>query len=854
MVKEQFEKWLDENTNLSERTKKNYFYAISHMSSWANTELGILENLYEVSDIEKLEIIIDKLEGSESFQERNKRDNRTWSSSLKFFKNFIYNIKSDILDDVLNKIKQTCEKLILDKRLLTKEQLDQGYKLFSQNFNPDVLKGLDGENLLNTMLNIGNRDGLTYWLEFKNDAEFRTADYGGISGGSAFKYVMFKRNLDDKWVTGNPQNPKILSLEEAVSLARELRDTLIYGSEIIKQFLSTGMGIDEYKRLQENFDSNMKYNMNRLGWVHKYYHMIYPDVVDDFHSAKWQRHALICCGITPVKEDNLYEMAGHFRLIANKCELPINYVTAAINEIYGSPVNYFRIGTGDSGNSYWNDMRSNSYVAIGWSDLGDLNSYSESKNVKVDIQEQLVKLYKYDNKTASRKAGEIVRFFKGIEIGDVVVAVLGEKVYGIGQVSGNYEYVEERPYSHCKNVDWIKTFKEPIQLPKPSAGKLTSCFPYKDIENIMEIERIMNEENIESEEKPEVSLTTLTGVVAEIEAVLGRKKQVILYGPPGTGKTYYAEKSCRELASRNIFRKSFNSLSEDERNTIVGNGRTNGVVRMCCFHPSYGYEDFIEGIKPRVINNHTIFEPKDGIFKKICLDAKEAPNKKFYLIIDEINRGDISRIFGELIMLIENGKRGKHVILPLCNEPFLVPENVYMVGTMNTADRSIAFLDVALRRRFGFIELMPDYSLIKGIEFDGLPLAGWLKELNIRICEYIGKDARNLQIGHSYFLEKEKTIVDQEKFKRIIKEDIIPLIEEYCYGDYAMIAKILGEGVADVKNQTIRLELFNTSNISNLITALLSPCPTLRLGTQTTDEDETEEEMETDDSSNGDES
>ena len=854
MGKEEFEKWLEENTNLSERTRKNYSYAISHMSSWANTELGISENLYTISDVEKLDKIISQLESSEAFHEKNQRDNRIWSSSLKLFKNYIHNIRHDKLDDVFSKIKQTCEKLLLDKKLMPKDQLDQGYKLFSQKFGPDILKGLDGEPLLNTMFNIGNKEGLTYWLEFKNDDEFRAVDYGSISGGSAFKYVMFKRNLDDKWVTGNPQNPTILSLDEAISLARELRDILISGAETIKEILSTNISSEEYKKLQDNFDNNMKYNMNRLGWVHKYYHMINPHLIDDFHSAKWQRHGLICCGVTPVKEDNLYEMAGDFIRIADKCDLPINYVTAAINEIYGSPVNYFRIGTGDNGNSYWDDMRSNSYVAIGWSELGDLSSYSESKSIRNDIFEQLVKLWNYDNKTASRKAGEITRFYNGIEIGDVVVAVLGEKVYGIGQISGNYEYVEDRPYSHCKNVDWIKTFKEPIQLPKPSAGKLTSCFPYKDIENIMEIERLMNEENTEVDDKPAVSLSSLTGIIADIDGVIGRKKQLILYGPPGTGKTYYAEKASYELASRNLYRKSFNALSQAEKNTIIGDGRTNGVVRMCCFHPSYGYEDFIEGIKPRVIKSQTVFESKDGIFKKICSDAKENPNKKFYLIIDEINRGDISRIFGELIMLIENSKRGKQIILPLSNESFSVPENVHIIGTMNTADRSIALLDVALRRRFGFIELMPDYSLLEGVEFEGLPLAGWLKELNARICEYIGKDARNLQIGHSYFLEKEKAIVDQDKFKRIIKEDIIPLIEEYCYGDYALISKILGEGLVDVKNQKIRFEIFSPSDISNLITALLSPSPTLRLSTQTTDDSNLEEDIEVDDESdNGEE-
>ena len=258
------------------------------------------------------------------------------------------------------------------------------------------------------------------------------------------------------------------------------------------------------------------------------------------------------------------------------------------------------------------------------------------------------------------------------------------------------------------------------------------------------------------------------------------------------------------------------------------------------------YEDFIEGIKPRVIDGQTVFELKDGIFKKICMDALKQPDKDFYLIIDEINRGDISRIFGELITLIESGKRGKQIILPLSNESFKVPENVYMVGTMNTADRSISLLDVALRRRFGFIELMPDYTLFEDTEFSGLPLAGWLKELNSRIREYIGQDARNLQIGHSYFLEREQAITDNEKFKRIIKEDIIPLVEEYCYGDYNLIAKVLGQGLIDSKNQTIKLDVFKSPDISELVTALLSPCPTLRLESLTTEE-ELEQDIESED-------
>lgn len=736
-------------------------------------------------------------------------------------------------------------------KLLAIEEVNQGYSLFGENFSPNKLKNLDGELLIDTIFHIGNKKGLNYWLEFKNDDEFKTNSYGGIAGGSSFKYVMFKRNSDKRWVTGNPQNPTILSIEEAIDLGRKLRDALVSGAKLIHN-LPDNASLEDYIDLQNRLEEVLINNMFSLGWVHKYYHMLYPNKIDAFHSVKWQRHALISSNIKPILEDKLYLLSGQLMEIISQTKLATCHVMRAMVDLFGQPLNYYRIGTGDNGNSYWEDMKSNSYVAIGWSELGDLENYNQNKNMRNDISNKLIELYSYKNNTASTKAGEIVRFYNNVEMGDIVVAVLGEKVYGIGQVSGGYEYVGDRPYAHCKSVDWLRIFKEPIKLPKPSAGKLTSCFPYRDIENIMEIERLVREEVDEEQvsHKESISLLPLTGFAAEMESVLSRKNQIILYGPPGTGKTYNAEKVCLELSSRNIYKKSYDKISDAEKVSIIGDGKNSGTVRTCCFHPSYGYEDFIEGIKPSSVNGQMIFEPEDGIFKKLCINASEEPSKKFYLIIDEINRGDISRIFGELIMLIEKGKRGKSLILPLSKKTFYVPENVYIVGTMNTADRSIALLDIALRRRFGFLELMPEYNFFKGIVFDGLPLDEWLNGLNKRICENLGNDARNLQIGHSYFLEREKAITDSEKFKRIIKEDIIPLIEEYCYGDYSLMVKILGDEIIDVKNQLVRYELFSISDTPSFINALLAPCPELRAATESESSDV---EVLDEDNINGDE-
>ena len=223
-----------------------------------------------------------------------------------------------------------------------------------------------------------------------------------------------------------------------------------------------------------------------------------------------------------------------------------------------------------------------------------------------------------------------------------------------------------------------------------------------------------------------------------------------------------------------------------------------GAVRMCSFHPAYGYEDFIEGYRPELHEGRMTFALRDGIFKQLCRDAEAQPERPFYLIIDEINRGDIPRIFGELLTVIEKDKRGKPVVLPMSRSAFRVPPNVLLIGTMNTADRSIALLDTALRRRFGFVELMPDASLLEGATVAGIPLGPWLDALNRRICEHVGRDARNLQVGHSFLLEGGRPVKDAVRFFRVVRDEIIPLLEEYCYEDFDALHSILGGGLVDL--------------------------------------------------------
>ena len=299
-------------------------------------------------------------------------------------------------------------------------------------------------------------------------------------------------------------------------------------------------------------------------------------------------------------------------------------------------------------------------------------------------------------------------------------------------------------------------------------------------------------------------------------------KNVIFYGPPGTGKTYTTAKraveickteSEKELTDYSEIMKRYNELKEKNR------------IEFITFHQSYGYEEFIEGIKPVISNEddesdsensqEIKYEIVDGIFKKFCDEARKAQDKEnneYVFIIDEINRGNISKIFGELITLIETTKRaGKEECistkLPYSNEEFTVPDNVYIIGTMNTADRSIALMDTALRRRFKFEEMLPNYDLLKDIfvEDKGVKvnIGAMLKVINERI-EYLYD--REHTIGHAVFLEKGKDNridIDINKLENIFKKSIIPLLQEYFYEDYEKIRIVLGDNAKDEDEQFI---------------------------------------------------
>ena len=332
--------------------------------------------------------------------------------------------------------------------------------------------------------------------------------------------------------------------------------------------------------------------------------------------------------------------------------------------------------------------------------------------------------------------------------------------------------------------------------------------------NLSFTEFIVDPDNlVDDEEKPKIE--------NEIQTGLNNSLNQIFYGPPGTGKTY----STIEEAVKIIFGSDeFKEFKEEENRKAIREEfdelKKEGKIAFVTFHQSYGYEEFVEGIKPVSKDNGQVgYEVCAGIFKQMCEKASEDKNSNYVLIIDEINRGNISKIFGELITLIEEDKRLDNdeemtVKLPYSstfnkndnNKEFGVPNNLYIIGTMNTADRSLVLLDTALRRRFCFVEIMPNYKILKDIVVEGVDIAEMLKVINERIKD---KGSREQQIGHSYFLQLkgEETI---EKLAKIFQRQILPLLEEYFFENRKEVAEILNNN-GFYENGELDLEKLKTA-------------------------------------------
>ena len=372
-----------------------------------------------------------------------------------------------------------------------------------------------------------------------------------------------------------------------------------------------------------------------------------------------------------------------------------------------------------------------------------------------------------------------------------IIAVL-EELGGTAHLSDINAKIEERdklPYiktnpnwkrqvsaslqSHCRETQTFKEGNSELFYSVNGIGKgVWGLIGFKNNEIIESIPSAEKENNYTKEDFLNQVYITEKQYDA-LAALLKHKKNIILQGAPGVGKTFTAQRLAYSLMGE----------KDDSR------------IEFIQFHQSYSYEDFIMGYRPTEDGS---FKLKDGVFYRFCEKARNDTNRDYFFIIDEINRGNLSKIFGEMLMLIEADKRGDKLKLTYQkedDEPFYVPNNVHIIGMMNTADRSLAMIDYALRRRFSFFEMDPGFDsggfnaysdTLKKDTFDAL--IGQIKLLNKEI-EKDSSLGKGFCVGHSYFCNLTADTCTDERLHAVVEYDIIPMLSEYWFDDKDKVEK-----------------------------------------------------------------
>ena len=439
-------------------------------------------------------------------------------------------------------------------------------------------------------------------------------------------------------------------------------------------------------------------------------------------------------------------------------------------------IHYWIYSPGDSAYK-WDEFYKAGIMAIGWGKIGDLKVFAGKGEIKKKMKEIYDPSRPYTNAALATW-----QFANEMKPGDVIFVKKGmHQIIGRGIVKSDYIFNEsvEDEFKNIRQVDWIDNgeWPHPGQAVMKTLTDITAYTDYvEQLNALFETENDIDETDDDDSKFPaytkkdflygkedgrdrvymnEEDYDTLVGLIRN-------KKNVILQGAPGVGKTFAAKRLAYSM---------------------IGRKNPNRVI-LVQFHQSYSYEDFIEGFRPVSSGG---FEIKKGSFYNFCKKAQYDPEHEYFFIIDEINRGNLSKIFGELFMLIENDKRGNELQLLYSDEKFFVPKNVYIIGMMNTADRSLAMLDYALRRRFAFFDIKPGFDSegfceyrkkLDNKKFDKLITV--VENLN-RVISADNALGEGFCIGHSYFCNlnsvSDKTISD------IVEYELIPMLKEYWFDE-----------------------------------------------------------------------
>lgn len=617
------------------------------------------------------------------------------------------------------------------------------------------------------------------WMEFKSKR------LGGIGGGSSMKHIIFKRKTGPGWFyPATYQNE-----QEAWTAVRAA-----FVDALAKAQKNEWAAIDDIQALKPGSALMLKTIF-----------LYFPSAVAPVYSRGHIRHFLALLGVSDAPDESVQL---NRTLLSALRQIPafngwdtleiMHFLYEVARPQEG--VRVVKIAPGENA-QFWTDCLKGGYMCVGWDDVGDLREFESKDAFRERFEKEYREMYKNNKSQIARKANEVWTL-RELEAGDKVVANQGtSKVLAVGTVvEPAYEWIPARAeFKHTVRVNWDTKYAKDV--PPQKRWAFATVAPIQ----------------------PDLYRTIVGGLsgtapvdprLLEIATALERKGQVILYGPPGTGKTYVARRFSvwwllrgQRSSDAATALSDPQALLELEQQLSTSTPSSPAHLHVLTFHGSYSYEDFIEGFRPAPATNNTLsLTLQPGVFKSVCTAAAADPGGKYLVLIDEINRANIAKVFGELLTLLELDKRGVLVTLPQSKQPFSIPANVYIVGTMNTADRSIKLLDTALRRRFAFVELMPDPELLTGAKVGNLALDDFLEELNRRIAKTQGREK---QVGHSFLLDGDQPVTDPEEFAQRFRQDILPLLQEYCYDDYATLATYLGEILIDKEAQTLNEDVLS---------------------------------------------
>ena len=644
-------------------------------------------------------------------------------------------------------------------------------------FGIERLKSLFGKDLLTSLFynDEGTKTNLCYRLEMDKDMR---EIFGSIAGGAAYKFGLFFHKKTQSWTCGSPAKPVKLTENEAIQKAEEIRNDLVAGAEIISSFGPLNSTAD-YEQLYKQLEHISGIN---TVWRMKYYQMLFPILFAPFYGQDIQLDVLHFLNQTP--SEIPFIRMGQIALFSKKCNIP----GIVFGHIWGRSTNHNNKSNDSETNTLsdkkhklhywmytvfddtsWMECQQKEIMVLGMDDIGDYSQYDSKESLRQEL------ISTYDNSTSRKNQALMAwNFANKLAINDVIFAKRSNTLVGKGIVTGDYIFDDSRQeYKNIRTVKWLQ-IGEWEHPGKSVAKRLTDITPYTDyIEKLITIFTPDELDDVDTQPEvdyPEYSSADFLSDVYMSEQdyetlvnVLKMKKNIILQGAPGVGKTFTAKR----LAY-----------------SIIG-AKNPDRVQMIQFHQSYSYEDFIEGYRPTE-NGFTI---KKGSFYKFCKLAEDDDENDYFFIIDEINRGNLSKIFGELFMLIEKDKRGIELQLLYSDENFSVPPNVYIIGMMNTADRSLAMLDYALRRRFSFFTMKPGFNTIgfqtyqDSLKSDAFnKLISCIKQLNSKIAADISL-GEGFCIGHSYFCGLTAKTATVQTLTSIIEYELIPLLKEYWFDE-----------------------------------------------------------------------